>query len=64
MTSSAPGAETVDVWTKTDTGPYCELVWAPEIHRIDGKWYVYYAADDGNSDNHRSEEHTSELQSH
>lgn len=28
-------------------------VWAPEISRIDGKWYVHYAADDGNSDNHQ-----------
>ncbi|VEB93298.1 glycosyl hydrolase [Citrobacter koseri] len=22
----------------------CELIWAPEIHRIDGKWYIYFAA--------------------
>jgi GH43 family beta-xylosidase len=28
-------------------------LWAPEIHFIAGKWYVYYAADDGNSDNHQ-----------
>lgn len=28
-------------------------VWAPEIHNINGKWYIYYAADDGNTDNHQ-----------
>lgn len=28
-------------------------LWAPEIHRIDGKWYIYYTADDGNTDNHQ-----------
>lgn len=22
-------------------------LWAPELHRLDGKWYVYYAAGDG-----------------
>ena len=28
-------------------------LWAPEIHYIDGKWYIYYTADNGNSDYHR-----------
>lgn len=28
-------------------------MWGPEIHRIDGAWYVYYVADDGNMDNHQ-----------
>jgi GH43 family beta-xylosidase len=28
-------------------------LWAPEIHNINGNWYVYYAADDGNTDNHQ-----------
>jgi GH43 family beta-xylosidase len=28
-------------------------LWAPEIHYIHGKWYVIYAADDGNTDNHQ-----------
>ena len=28
-------------------------LWAPEIHRINDKWYIYYAADDGNTDNHQ-----------
>ncbi len=43
-------ASTVDVWHKPETGPYSELVWAPEIHfnvnPQDGTaaWYVYFAA--------------------
>ena len=28
-------------------------IWAPELHFIQGKWYLYYAADDGNNDHHR-----------
>jgi GH43 family beta-xylosidase len=37
-------APTVDAWHKPDTGPYSELVWAPELHFNDGAWYVYFAA--------------------
>ena len=37
-------AATVDVWRKPDTGPYSELVWAPELHFNHGAWYVYFAA--------------------
>lgn len=40
------------IWTPTDSTNMFDL-WAPEIHRINGKWYVYYAADDGNTDNHQ-----------
>jgi len=38
------GADTVMVWRKPDTGPYSDLVWAPEIHFNQGAWYVYFAA--------------------
>lgn len=41
-----------EVWRPTD--PDCKYnLWAPEIHRINDKWYIYYAADDGNTDNHQ-----------
>lgn len=40
------------IWIPTDPSNSSDL-WAPEIHFIDGKWYVYYAADDGNTDNHQ-----------
>jgi GH43 family beta-xylosidase len=41
--SSAP--ETT-IWTKHADGPMGAHIWAPEIHSIDGKWYVYFAAGD------------------
>lgn len=28
-------------------------IWAPELHYLWGKWYIYFAADDGNNENHR-----------
>lgn len=45
-------AEKKTVWIPTDPTNKHNL-WAPEIHYINGKWYIYYAADDGNSDNHQ-----------
>jgi len=32
---------------------YSKQLWAPEIHFINSKWYVYFAADNGNNNNHR-----------
>ncbi len=32
---------------------YSKELWAPEIHFLENKWYVYFAADDGNNNNHR-----------
>jgi GH43 family beta-xylosidase len=32
---------------------YSKQLWAPEIHYINNKWYVYFAADNGNNNNHR-----------
>ena len=29
-------------------------VWAPELHRVDGRWYLYYAAGDGRPGSHRA----------
>ncbi|SNR70133.1 glycoside hydrolase family 43 protein [Lutibacter flavus] len=37
-------AETFNVWHKHKTGPMSQHIWAPEIHYLDGKWYVYFAA--------------------
>jgi len=39
---AAAGERTL--WTAPATGPACSLVWAPELHRIDGTWFVYFAA--------------------
>ncbi|TWT36964.1 Extracellular exo-alpha-(1-_5)-L-arabinofuranosidase precursor [Posidoniimonas corsicana] len=41
------------VYRPPPTGPYSKQLWAPEIHRIDGQWYIYTCADDGDNANHR-----------
>ncbi|HYH56253.1 MAG TPA: glycoside hydrolase family 43 protein, partial [Anseongella sp.] len=33
--------------------PYSRGIWAPELHQINGRWYIYFAADDGKNENHR-----------
>jgi GH43 family beta-xylosidase len=37
-------AKPVVIWTKHTSGPMSHHIWAPELHRIDGKWYIYFAA--------------------
>lgn len=37
-------ADPVVVWRKPESGPMSQLIWAPEMHRINGKWYIYFAA--------------------
>ena len=37
-------AEPVVVWRKHDEGPMSRHIWAPELHHVDGKWYIHYAA--------------------
>jgi GH43 family beta-xylosidase len=32
---------------------YSKALWAPEIHFLGGKWYIYFAADSGNNKDHR-----------
>lgn len=32
------------VWTPPDEGWNHASIWAPELHYLDGKWYIYYAA--------------------
>lgn len=46
--SSATGYATV--YTPPST---LKDIWAPELHRINNKWYMYFAADDGDNKNHR-----------
>ncbi len=41
------------VWTPSTTSPARKEIWAPELHYIDGSWYIYVAADDGKNENHR-----------
>lgn len=37
-------AEPAVVWHKHESGPMSYHIWAPELHYIDGRWYVYFAA--------------------
>ncbi len=37
-------AEEVTVWEKRESGPMSENIWAPEIHRFNNTWYIYFAA--------------------
>lgn len=41
------------IWSPPITGAYSSDIWAPELHYVFGRWYVYVAADDGNNENHR-----------
>lgn len=41
----ATAAESV-VWRRPASGAMGGHIWAPELHRIDGRWYIYFAAGD------------------
>ncbi|XOV91059.1 MAG: family 43 glycosylhydrolase [Bacteroidota bacterium] len=32
------------IWMKHEKGVMSHHIWAPELHYIDGKWYIYFAA--------------------
>ncbi len=42
------------VWRAPQTGWNTSEVWAPEIHYLQGRWYIYYAADAGKNADHRT----------
>lgn len=42
----------VCVWSAPASGENSDHVWAPELHLIDGRWFIYYAADDGQNESH------------
>ncbi|MGN1142295.1 MAG: family 43 glycosylhydrolase [Oliverpabstia sp.] len=39
-----PFAEEKTIWTAHESGPMSFHVWAPELHYLFGKWYIYFAA--------------------
>jgi GH43 family beta-xylosidase len=48
--SSAPW---IGVWKHArDTDPNGRDIWAPELHYVNDRWYIYYAADDSGDNNH------------
>jgi len=48
-----PTAESKTIFTPPPGTMHSKELWAPEILFLRGKWYVYFAADDGNNNNHR-----------
>ncbi|GBF76855.1 hypothetical protein PA598K_05363 [Paenibacillus sp. 598K] len=47
------GGDRMVVWTPPKGTMYSSNLWAPEIHHVQGKWYIYFAADNGTNANHR-----------
>lgn len=48
------GSQPKVVWRPGRGERHCSRsIWAPELHYIDGRWYIYFAADDGWNLNHR-----------
>ncbi len=45
--SGLGAAEKKVVWNPAQDAPNRAHMWAPELHFLDGKWYIYYAASDG-----------------
>ena len=41
------------IWIPPASGPYSHDIWAPEIHFLEGKWYIYFGADAAKNDTHR-----------
>jgi GH43 family beta-xylosidase len=46
-------AEQKIIYTPPQGTAWSKQLWAPEIIFLRGKWYAYFAADDGRNDNHR-----------
>ncbi len=39
-------AAEAEIWHKHESGPQSIHIWAPELHFLFGKWYIYYAGGD------------------
>ncbi len=39
-------AKEKEIWHMHESGIMSKHIWAPEIHKIEGSWYIYYAAGD------------------
>lgn len=46
-------AKCKEIWNPKEEKEGKHNLWSPQIHRINDKWYIYYSADDGNTDNHQ-----------
>jgi GH43 family beta-xylosidase len=41
------------IWAPPAGTSYSQEIWGPEIEYLNGQWIIYFAADDGNNNNHR-----------
>lgn len=41
-------AQEITAWTQPASGPMSGFIWAPELHFVSGKWYIYYAGSESN----------------
>ena len=39
-------ADEKEIWHKHESGPQSVHIWAPELHYLFGKWYIYYSGGD------------------
>jgi GH43 family beta-xylosidase len=46
-------AEMVTVFEPEDGTPWSREIWAPELQLVRGRWFIYFAASDGDNRNHR-----------
>ncbi len=51
--NSTPESDSIQVWAPPTGTSYSQQIWAPELHFLAGKWYIYVAASDGNNSTHR-----------
>lgn len=42
-------AEEVTVWNRHESGLMAAHIWAPEMHYINGSWYIYFSAGSSSS---------------
>lgn len=51
--ANLPTAPNKVLWEPPQGTLYSKEIWAPELHFIRGRWFLYFAADDGVNENHR-----------
>ena len=53
LLSEIATVEPITIWRAPKRGLLSRNIWAPEMHFLDGRWFIYLTGDDGNNDNHR-----------
>ena len=53
LLSEISKVEPITIWRAPKSGLLSKNIWAPEMHFLDGRWFIYLTGDDGDNDNHR-----------